>query len=454
MKFLLFASLLLVTACNPLTTSRIAPPPPPATYTLEQSQQLTQPADRWWQDFNDPRLNQLQEQMFAGNLDLQQALYRLEQLEALQRAKGASLWPSLNLNGAANRSGSVSAGGEATATNSSISLAAGYEVDLWNKLKDQTTAAEFRKRAGKSEIGTLLLSLSAQLTEQYFLAVEQRAQIDLLERQVSHTQNLLEMMTERYRGGLANASELYQAQRNLATLEVQVPGYQTQLTQAENTIALLLGKTPGAIAIKQQQLPELNNVIDIGLPGDLLTRRPDVAASLLQLRAADLELAAALADRLPALNLSATLGRSANQLASGNIDGTFWSLALGLFQPLFDGGRLKAVSEQQEAVRAEQLAATQLSLLTAIKEVETSLVSELNSAEKAVRLERQRIINQNFLRVTRENYLAGLTSSSDWLNSEIAQLVILSQQISNQRQWLSHRITLARALGGSWMTEE
>ena len=89
-----------------------------------------------------------------------------------------------------------------------------------------------------------------------------------------------------------------------------------------------------------------------------------------------------------------------------------------------------------------------------MEEVETSLSAEQNSAERASRLERQRYVNQNFLRVTRESYLAGLSTSSDWLSSEIDQLGILSQLLSNQRQWIGHRISLVRALGGSWMSDE
>lgn len=453
MRFLLLVTVL-IAACNPLITTPVKRPTAPDAYTAKQPQSAIKVTDRWWQDFNDKELNRLQQQMFTGNLTLQQALHRLEQLEALQRTKGASLWPTLNLNGAASRSQSVNVGGETLATNSSISLAAGYEVDLWNKLQDRADAAELRKQAGEEEISTLLLSLSAQLAEQYFLAVEQRSQLNLLERQLKHTQSLLEMMTERYQSGLATVSELFQAQRNMATLEAQVPGYRTGLTQAENAVALLLGATPGSLTVERQQLPDISSTIVIGLPADLLTRRPDVAAAILKLEAADRDFSAALADRLPTLNLSAAIGRSATQLASGDLNGTFWNLALGLFQPLFDGGRLEAVSDQQQAVRAEQLAATQQTLLSAIGEVESSLVAEKNSEEKALRLERQRAINEKFLRATRDNYLAGLTTSSDWLRSEIDQLGILSQQLSNHRQWLSHRITLVRALGGSWMTEE
>jgi outer membrane protein TolC len=196
----------------------------------------------------------------------------------------------------------------------------------------------------------------------------------------------------------------------------------------------------------------LDNIVNIGLPADLLTRRPDVAAALLQLAAADQELAAALADRLPAINLSATLGRSVTHLSLGNIEGTFWNLALGLAQPLVDGGRRQAETERQKAIRAEKLVTYQQTLLSAVQEVETALATEINTTAKATRLERQRQINHNNLQLTQDNYLYGLTDSRDLLLSQIMQLEILSQQLNIQRQQLSNRITLARALGGSWMS--
>ncbi len=453
MRFLLFC-LLLLAACNPLRPSQLEPPEPPQSYATLQKGPITQLPEHWWEDFNDPRLNQLQQRLFSSNLTLRQALYRLQQLEALQKISGASLSPQLNLSGSLSRDQSPAMTGKTTSTTTSVSLAASYEIDLWNKLKDKDKAAELRLRAGESDVQALLLSLSAQLTEQYFLAVGQQAHLQLLKQQSALKADFLQTVTERYRTGLSTATEVYQAQQNLAIIETQIPEHQTALNQAENSIALLLGQRPGSVSITRDKLPQLNTVVDIGLPADLLSRRPDVAAAFLQLQAADHELAAALAERLPSINISATLGRSATHLAAGDIEGTFWNLLLGMAQPLIDGGRRQAETERQQAIRAEKLAAYQQTLLTAFQEVESSLVAESNSADKATRLEHQRQINEKNLQLTQNNYLNGLTDSRDLLLSQMAQLDILSQQLSNQQQRINNRITLARALGGSWMTEE
>ena len=453
MRFILFF-LLLITACSPLSQAQIDLPELPDKFSTEQIEPAIKLSEHWWTDFHDPQLNRLQQQLFSNNLDLRQALYRLKQLEALQKTSGAGLWPFLNLNGSFSRNRSPGIFQDITSTTSHISVAAGYEVDLWNKLKDKNKAAELRKQAGENEVQALLISLSAQLTEQYFLAVEQYAQLRLLEQQIDLNKDLLTTVTEHYRAGLATANELYQAQQNLVMLKTLIPQYQTTLIQAENSIALLLGQLPRTVIINRQQLPQLTTVIDIGLPADLLTRRPDVAAALLQLEAADRELAAALAERLPAINLTATLGHTMTQLTAGDIEGMFWNLALGFTQPLFDGGKRRAESDRQQALRAEQLAACRQTILTAIKEVETALIAEFNSTKKTALLEQQQQINLHNLFLTQNNYRSGLISSSDLLTSEIKQMEILSRQLSHQRQWLSDRITLVRALGGSWMTKE
>ncbi len=444
----------LLSGCNPLRPEALQQPEPPATYSVEQTLPASRLAEQWWLDFHDPQLNQLQRQLFSHNLSLRQAIYRLEQLEMVQQISRSSLWPQLNFTGKIQRDRVPALPADTTTTTERFSLAASYEVDLWNRLNDQAKAADLRYRAGENDVKTLLLSLSAQLADQYFLAVEQRGQLALLQQQARQKEGLLKIFTDRYRAGLTTATEVYKARQNLATVRALIPDRKSTLARAENNIALLLGQPPGTVHIHNDKLPQLTNLVDIGLPADLLLRRPDIRAASQQLAAADHELAAALAARLPAINLTAALGRSTTKLAVGDIEGTFWNLALGLTQPLFDGGRRKAESQRQRAIRAEKFAAWQQTLLTALQDVETALITEVNTNEKAARLETQRQINAQTLKLTRDNYLNGLTDSRDLLLSQFVQVDILRQQLTTHRQLISQRISLARALGGSWMAAE
>ncbi len=445
---------LTLTACQPLT------PPPRAELAVPEAFLSIAPAgavtedERWWLDFDLPQLHELLSRLLNENLDLRQAFLRLDQLEARQRTAQAGLFPSLNLSASGRREQTLGQGGESQTSTGRLTLAAAYELDLWQRLRHRASAAELRLLAGEDEVRALLLSLTTRLAELYLIGLEQRAQLDLLDRRLQHNRDLVEMMKERYQAGLTAASELYQAQQNLAQIEAQVPLFETTLVQTSNAMAVLLGQPPGSVHIEPRQLPTLTSVIAIGLPATLLTRRPDVSAALLELEAADRDLAATVADRLPRLDLTANIGRSITRLSSGDVTGTFWSLALGLTQPLVDGGRLKAASDLQQAIRDEKQLAGQLKILTAIEEVESALYAEQSSARRSHLLEQQQLMNSNVLKIRTDNYLLGLTDSLELLRSEMAQLEVRSLQLSNQRQWLSHRISLIRALGGYWMDEE
>lgn len=333
-------------------------------------------------------------------------------------------------------------------------MAAGYEVDLWNRLHNKEQAADLRLQAGEKDAQTLLLSLTAQLAETYFLASEKRGQLELTEQQIKRNQQLLETATDRYRGGLATADEIYQAQSSLAAQQARLPQLQTALKQSEQAIALLLGRFKHDELTTAVKMPKISSLADATLPASLLYNRPDISAAYLKLQAADHELATALASRLPTINLTANLGRSSTQLATGDINGAFWSLAASLTQPLLDGGRRKAEVDQQRAVRLEQTAALQKALIKAVQEVETAITADQNNALRNSRLEQQQQISQRTLELSRNNYRSGLINSSTLLSTELQHLTILSQSLSAQREWLSSRIALARALGGNWMTDE
>lgn len=445
---------LVLMACQPLTPPPRAELRVPATFSTTIGADAVVAAERWWLDLDDPQLNALQTRLFTDNLNLRQAFLRLDQLEARQRTAQAGLFPALNVNATGRREQTATQSGENQVTAGRLTLAAAYEIDLWQRLRHRADAAELRILAGEDEVRTLLLGLSTRLAELYFIGVEQRAQLDLLELQLQRNRELVRIIDERYQSGLAAASEVYQAQQNLAQIEAQLPLFATTLNQTSNAMALLLGQPPGSVQIERHQLPTLSSVIDIGLPANLLTRRPDVSAALLELEAADRDLAAAVADRLPRLDLTANLGRSITRLSGGDVSGTFWSLALGLAQPLFDGGRLKAASDLQQAIRDEKQLASQLQILTAIEEVESALLAEQGSSRRDNLLAQQQELNNQVLKIRTENYLLGLSDSLELLRSEMAQLQVRSQQLSNQRQWISHRISLIRALGGHWMDEE
>ncbi|WP_305041131.1 efflux transporter outer membrane subunit [Geoalkalibacter sp.] len=428
----------------------------PATYGgISGQEQVEPPHAPWWRAFADPALDALLNQALVANPDWRQALARLEQAEALQRAARAPLLPSLDLQGQGRREKSPGIFGEHTGTSYSLSLAAGYEIDLWQKIAGRARAADLDLQAATGDAQALLLTLSARVADFYYLAAEQRSQLELIDASIATFADTLERVELRYREGLVPALDVHQARLALDAARARRPQYESGRAQAEHALAVLLGRYPGDLPTGALiPLPEVPRAFPAGLPSTLLARRPDVQAALLRVQAADARLGAAVAERFPALNLLAGYGYAENSFALGDISGTFWNLILNAAQPLFDGGRRRAEVERHEALVRERLAAYHGTVLGAFQEVEDALAANRANEERIARLETQTATTAATLRLSLEQYLAGLSDYLPVLSAQSNHFNSQSQLVSARRQLISDRITLARALGGRWMAAE
>lgn len=446
---------LLVTGCTLHRPQAITPPAYPQGFVQALPQQPAGSVyDRWWQSFADPQLDTLIERALAGNLDLAQALARQEQAEALLQGAESARRPSLTLEGQVRRELSQSVIGEFTGRSHRFSLAAGYELDFWQKLQQRRNAAELEAAASAAELQTLALSLSAQLADLYYLAAEQRGQIVLADASSAAFAETLERVERRYREGLVPALDVYQARQSLAAAKARRPQFETTLAVSEHALAVLAGGYPaGTASTAAAGLPELESQLPQLLPSQLLLRRPDIAAALLRLQASDARIGAAIAERFPAFNLGAALGHAETALISGDISGVFWNLLLNLSAPVFDGGRRQAEVERSEAVFRELLARYHKSVLSAFQEVEDALVKNRSSAARLQLLAEREAAASASLRLALDRYLQGLTDYLPVLTSQGLQLEAEAQLLAARRQVISDRIALHRALGGSWMAE-
>ncbi len=413
--------------------------------------------ERWWKRFGDEDLNALMAEAFAANPDLRQAYARLEQAEALVRTAGAAQLPSLEISGAGGRRRqTVGTAGPVTEDSYSLSLPASFEIDLWRKLASRTGAALLESGASREELKALYLSLSAQVADLYFLAMEQQAQLELTDRTIAAFADTLERVERRYREGLVPALDVYQSRQNLAAARSRRPQFENALAAAEHALAVLLGRYPGrGIVERGRELPPAVPDFPAGLPSGLLARRPDVQAGLLRLQASDARIAAAIADRFPALRLTGSYGGQSTELgdllASGNI---FWNLLLNIAQPLFDGGRRAAEVDRTRAVFRENLAAYHQSVLAAFREVEDALAAGRTGLERIARLGEREEASAAALRLALDRYLQGLSEYLPVLTAQGLHFDAQSQLLAARRQIIADRITLARALGGAWMEQE
>ncbi len=419
------------------------------------------PAARWWAAFDDSELDKLMDRLLAENLDLKQAGERIIQARAVATQAGSGRWPQVtaNLSAGASRvhspSFSVGPTGPVTTIEADVvqrydvNVGAAYEVDLWGRIEALTDAAEADVAATELERQALAITLTATLADLWFSLVEARASLDLLRRQTELNRLFLSLVEQRFAQGLSNAVEVLQQREQVERTEAQVPQFEARVAALEHQLAVLVALRPGALQVKSDAaaLPELPALPAVGVPSDLLKRRPDIRATQARLAAADHRVAAAVADRFPTIRLSASTGFQADDLAD-LLDRWVWSIVGSVAAPIIDGGRRAAVVEQRKAQLREGVQRLGGQLLVALREVTDALVLEQRQALYLERLDAQLAVARELLDQAKARYVEGL---SDYLPVLTALRAVQQAEIGRlaaQRQLVSHRIQLHRALAG------
>ena len=452
LKALLSLMLLITAGCS--VHERIIPDPGLLPSTFLEADESKGPAEltgMWWEQFADQKLNSLIEDALVNNLDLEQAYARLAQVEAIYRTVDSQRWPFLNFDGTAGRDRSFSIFNTSLGNTYRLSATAGYEVDLWQKFKSQSEAAWLDTLSSREGIKTFYLSLTAQLADLYFIAVEQRAQLKLVDAIIASYTDTVERIEFRYQLGQAGALAVYQARQEVAAAKQRRPVFEAILDRTEHAIAILLGRFPeDNIAGNLEILPEVETSFSQGVPADLLQNRPDIEAAFLQVKARDDRLAAAIADRFPTFNLMGSYGVS--WLDFGSLtSGHFWNLLASASQPVLDGGRRKAEEDRNRAALHEVVANYRQTVLIALQEVENGLSDNRATETRLKLLEEQVSVSDANVRVAREGYYYGV---NDYLPVLIAERQFFDVQIlviNARRQLITDRISLIRALGSDWM---
>jgi multidrug efflux system outer membrane protein len=428
----------------------------PTSFSDQQSATQDPPAhpSKWWESFNDPSLNAAVEQALSKNLDLRVAWARLEQSRVLAKSASVGQWPTMSLDSSVGYSQSAIVIGSQTIQNNNtqyqLSIPVAYEVDLWGKVEQRTQAAALDVQAAESEVATLAMTLASQTTETWFAITEARARKNLLHTQRDINKTYLDLISARFRAGLAGLADIYQQEQQIQSIDAQLAQVDSQLETLEHSLSTLLGDPPRGAnqsRVNNANLPEPPPPPAPGLPVHLLERRPDLRAARFRVEAADLRLGVAKADRLPTLRFTASVGLLG--INTPNIlDILTASLGAAFSWPLLDGGQRALEVERQEAAFQELLATYGGRFLTATREVEDALTQERQQRLYISRLEDQLRLSRRALDQLNERYQRG---SIDYLR--ILTALNATQQLevgllSAKRQLLSYRIQLYRALGG------
>ena len=464
-KYKVCLTLWAVSGCNP---HKVAVNPLPSVevekkYTVDSKNPLI---EKWWIAFGDDELNRLIDESLGGNFRLQASWSRFEQAKALVTQTKAGAWPEISASFTASRSknrlnfGDAFDGGGGglgppesfTLSQFDASLAANYEVDIWKKAGSKAKGALLGALATRDDVESMAMTVAGSVAELWINRVAQLASKSVVDKQSELSKTLYELAKLRFSQGLGSAGEVYQQEEQWLSVQGQLPNIEANLHVLKNQIALLCGKSPTNFTLADRDsFPTLPELPGVGVPVDLLDRRPDVRAARKRVEAADYGVAAAVADRLPSLRLSASAGFQENKLPN-IFDDFIWRIAGGLLAPLFDRGRRRAEVLRNKEVVLERLANYNEVLLGAIVEVENAWIQEKKQVETIANLSRQQKVSEASLREAKSKYQSGvsdvgylsvLTALSKLQSSEVAL-------VAAKRQRILYRIALYRALGGTW----
>lgn len=445
-------TLMMLTSCHPFTpTARVDQVVVlPENYSLYSSRQSG--SENWWYDFGWYDLDQLVEKGLAQNLSLHETWARLQQSQALMEQSRASQYPDLNYTGEASHSRRGQQQGSdtqiVTGRSFVLSLASSYEVDLWGRVAAGVASDRLTAQASQADWMTAQVTIAAQVADTWIQLITQRHLVPLAQERWQRSQQQLELLQLRYRQGMVTGVDVAEQQRRVAEYRAALLPLEELEQQLHYELALLLGELPSwRWQPLQNQLPQLPELTELGLPADLLAQRPDVRAAGLRLQSADWRVTAARADRLPALRLSASATSDSDHVAD-LFDSWLANLAASVTGPIFDGHRRAAEVKRTQAVVAERLASYKKAVLTAMSEVEIALMQEKKRSNELIAISDQLAQQQQVCDQQRQRYLQGDDSYLSLLGSEQALTLLKQQQLQQQRDLLLARTALHRALGG------
>ena len=413
----------------------------------------------WWEIFDDPELIDLIETALVNNKQLAIAMARIEEARATLGFTRAEQFPILDGQAGASRGNTIPGQNVPGSINEQFILAANlsYEVDLWGKLRRSTEAARAELMATVQARNVVTITLISDVASLYLLLLDLDARIEISRRTEATREDSLGIIQARFDKGIVPLIDVNQAEIELGDARAESAQLLRQRGLAENSLSVLLGRNPGPITRTSEGVESTLDLPEIpaGLPSELLERRPDVRQASQELAAQTARIGVAEALRFPSLALTASGGWASDDLSGFlSSDNKVWGISANLFGPILDAGRNKARVEA-EIARTEQLISNyQLTVLTAFQEVEDALIEIQTFRDEAEAREAQVKSAQSAAMLSRARYDGGVTSYLEVLESERSLFRTELQASQARREQVVAIVSLYKALGGGWATEE
>lgn len=496
---------LLLSACNP--GPKYAKPPArtptafkeavPQEYKEGTGWKIAQPGDdkirgKWWEMYNDPQLNALEEQVQVSNQSILQAEANFRSARTLVSTARASLFPAITTSatytnsrfsrtartaaivpsGAATNASTGSSSGTTGTTgmgttstttgvggfgnigvinNFSLPIDVSYTVDLWHRVRNTIAANSFTAQASAADIATAVLSTRATLAQDYFEVRALDAQRAILSDTLENYRRALNLTTTLFQTGLDSEQEVAQAKTQLDTATAQATDLGVSRAQYEHAIAMLIGKPASAFSLPVAPFVPKPPAVPVALPSELLERRPDIAAAERQVAAANAQIGVARAAFYPNLTLTAAGGfQTSHFLQWFTWPSRFWSLGPQMAETLLDFGARRAANEQAQAAYDAAVANYRQIVLTSFQTVEDNLASLRILADEVVQEHTAVNSANHYLDLSLTRFRAGVDSYLNVITAQNSVLTNRETELQIQLRQMTAGVSLIMALGGGW----
>ncbi len=423
----------------------------------EMSQQLQ---SSWWTTFNDAELSSLIERAVAGNLDMKKAQSRVRQAYASRGITQTSLFPSLNFSSSDTWTRSSQDTGDRTSQRFSTSFDSSWEMDIFGGVRRSLEAADADLQAREESLRDVLVSLLAEVALNYVEVRTYQARLADVNENLQAQNETYQLVLLRREAELSDELAVQQARYNLESTRAEVPSLYTVLEEAMNRIAVLLGEQPGKLHQELEKggtIPVCPAQIAVGVPADMIRRRPDVRQAERELASQTAKIGVATAELYPKFTLGGSIGIDAvsfNRLASNLTTPDNWVLSGGprASWPIFDAGAIRRNIEVQTELQKQALLQYESTVLSAVEEVENAIVAYINEQRRNYNIKEAAQAAQRAAELSLQKYQVGLTDFSTVLDSQRSLLSFQNQLSQSNGTLISNLIRLYKALGGGWTT--
>ena len=441
-------SIALLSGCGALMRSDFEPPALQVPEQWQHTQVNGQVSlDPWWQKFNQPELDQLISQVLSSNNDLTLATLTLQKARLQAGLARDDLYPQLSSNNTASVNKPLEGGSSSKAFQANLSVS--YEVDLWGKVSANIDQAQWTALASLEDRESTAQSLVATTASLYWQIGYLHQRIELSNKSIEHSRQTLALTQRQYASGAVTELNVLESQRSLAGQEASHSQLLQQLVEAENALAILLNRAPGQVAVEIKQLPDSAvPEVGVGIPADLVGRRPDVKAALYQLRSALASKDATYASYFPSLSLTGSVGESTSELKE-LLRNPVGSLGAGLVLPFLQWNQMQINNDIADIDYQSAIVSYRKTLYSAFEDVDNAISAKQQYAYQGEKLELQFSAAAQAEAIYESQYRHGAIGIQNWIDAQENRRSAEAALLENRYNQLTAQATLYQALGGS-----